>query len=120
MSDEGDVANDAASDGTDAGDDRARGGRTALVTEPVTRPQRPTGKRTRQRYRLTEKGSDLLPALVALMQWGDRWENDGGGVELRHQGCGAKVGVELRCADGHALDAGDTELAARRRHRAAS
>ena len=57
MSDEGDVANDAASDGTDAGDDRARGGRTALVTEPVTRPQRPTGKRTRQRA--ADTGEDV-------------------------------------------------------------
>ena len=81
---------------------------------------REPGKRTRQRYRLTEKGSDLLPTLVALMQWGDRWENGGGGVELRHQGCGAKVGVELRCADGHALEAGDLELATRRGRRVAS
>ena len=81
---------------------------------------REPGQRTRQRYRLTEKGADLLPTLVALMQWGDRWENDGGGVELRHQGCGAKVGVELRCADGHALEAGDLELAARRGRRASS
>lgn len=24
-------------------------------------------------YRLTEKGHDLLPVIVALMQWGDRW-----------------------------------------------
>ena len=24
-------------------------------------------------YHLTEKGRDLLPALIALMQWGDRW-----------------------------------------------
>jgi DNA-binding HxlR family transcriptional regulator len=24
-------------------------------------------------YRLTEKGEDLYPVLVALMQWGDRW-----------------------------------------------
>jgi len=24
-------------------------------------------------YRLTEKGRDLFPILVALMQWGDRW-----------------------------------------------
>src|SRR5436305_15292055 len=31
------------------------------------------GQRTRQRYRLTEKGADLFPALVALMRWGDRW-----------------------------------------------
>ncbi|OBF69010.1 preprotein translocase subunit SecE [Mycobacterium sp. 852002-51971_SCH5477799-a] len=45
MSDEGDVANDAASDGTDNDADRASAGRTAVVT----RPQRPTGKRSRQR-----------------------------------------------------------------------
>lgn len=45
MSDEGDVANDATSDGADREDDRASGGRTAMVT----RPQRPTGKRSRQR-----------------------------------------------------------------------
>lgn len=45
MSDEGDVANDAASDGTDTQDGRASGGRTAVVT----RPQRPTGKRSRQK-----------------------------------------------------------------------
>jgi DNA-binding HxlR family transcriptional regulator len=27
----------------------------------------------RYTYRLTPKGRDLLPVLVALMQWGDRW-----------------------------------------------
>ena len=31
----------------------------------------PGGKRAC--YRLTAKGEDLLPALLALMQWGDRW-----------------------------------------------
>lgn len=45
MSDEGDIANDAASDGDDAEESRESGGRTAVVT----RPQRPTGKRSRQR-----------------------------------------------------------------------
>lgn len=45
MSDEGDVADVAASDGGDTEDGRASGGRTAVVT----RPQRPTGKRSRQR-----------------------------------------------------------------------
>jgi preprotein translocase subunit SecE len=45
VSDEGDAANDAASDGGNAEDSRASGGRTAVVT----RPQRPTGKRSRQR-----------------------------------------------------------------------
>jgi preprotein translocase subunit SecE len=52
VSDEGDVANDAASDGTDKEDGRASGGRTAVVT----RPQRPTGKRSRQRA--AEAGDD--------------------------------------------------------------
>ncbi|TAM73346.1 preprotein translocase subunit SecE [Mycobacterium sp.] len=45
MSDEGDVANDAAGDGAETDDGRAGGGRTAVVT----RPQRPTGKRSRQK-----------------------------------------------------------------------
>lgn len=27
----------------------------------------------RQGYRLTSVGEDLVPALIALMQWGDRW-----------------------------------------------
>src|ERR1700730_15834994 len=33
------------------------------------RPYKDPGQRTRYEYRLTEMGSDLLPALVALMQW---------------------------------------------------
>jgi preprotein translocase subunit SecE len=49
VSDEGDAANDAARDSGDTEDSRASGGRTAVVTKPVTRPQRPTGKRSRQR-----------------------------------------------------------------------
>lgn len=49
MSDEGDAANDAASDGDATEDSGASGGRTALVTKSVVRPQRPAGKRSRQR-----------------------------------------------------------------------
>ena len=40
---------------------------------------REPGQRTRQQYRLTPKGEDLFPVLVALMQWGDRWLDDRGG-----------------------------------------
>jgi DNA-binding HxlR family transcriptional regulator len=75
-------------------------------------PYREAGQRTRMRYRLTEKGADLLPALLALMQWGDRWENDGGRVHVRHVGCGARVQAQLRCADGHAVGPGQLELVA--------
>jgi DNA-binding HxlR family transcriptional regulator len=77
---------------------------------------REPGQRTRQRYRLTEKGADLLPALVALMKWGDRWLDDRGGpVELRHRDCGEPVAVELRCAAGHSVTTGELDLAAHRR-----
>jgi DNA-binding HxlR family transcriptional regulator len=79
---------------------------------------REPGQRTRQRYRLTEKGADLFPVLVALMQWGDRWlDEDGGPVELRHRDCGERVAVELRCGAGHVPAPGELELAARRPRR---
>jgi preprotein translocase subunit SecE len=52
VSDEGDAANDAASDGTENEEGRASASRTAVVT----RPQRPTGKRSRQR--VIEGGED--------------------------------------------------------------
>jgi DNA-binding HxlR family transcriptional regulator len=78
-----------------------------LVKEPYKDP----GARTRQQYRLTDKGHELLPVLVGLMQWGDRWENDGGRVRLQHAGCGARVHAELRCESGHAVGRGELELA---------
>jgi DNA-binding HxlR family transcriptional regulator len=77
---------------------------------------REPGQRTRQRYRLTEKGADLFPALAALMQWGDRWLDDRGGpVELRHRDCDEPVAVELRCAAGHSVSPDELDLVARRR-----
>jgi hypothetical protein len=87
-----------------------------LAREPYREP----GQRTRHEYRLTEKGADLFPVLVALLQWGDRWLNDGGRVELRHHDCGARVGVEIRCAKGHEVAPGDLDLATRPRPRRAS
>ena len=76
---------------------------------------REPGQRTRRRYRLTEKGADLFPALAALMQWGDKWLDERGGpVELRHRGCGEPVAVEVRCAAGHAVIPGELDLAVRR------
>lgn len=34
-------------------------------------------------YRLTEKGKDLFPVLVALRQWGDKWNREEGDVPIR-------------------------------------
>src|SRR3954454_7175745 len=31
------------------------------------------GSRPRAEYHLTDKGRELFPALIALLQWGDRW-----------------------------------------------
>jgi DNA-binding HxlR family transcriptional regulator len=74
-------------------------------------PYQEPGQRTRHAYLLTEKGSDLLPVLVALMQWGDRWQQQHGApVELHHAGCGGRVGVELRCDHGHAVTHDELQL----------
>jgi preprotein translocase subunit SecE len=62
VSDEGDAANDAARDGGDTEDSRGSGGRTAVVTKPVTRPQRPTGKRSRQRAAEADDDVDVESA----------------------------------------------------------
>ena len=70
------------------------------------------GQRRRHEYRLTEKGLDLQPALVALMQWGDRWTADPDGPSGRgaHRGCGATVHAVLACEHGHGtLAPQDTE-----------
>jgi len=37
----------------------------------------------RQGYHLSEMGKDLMPVLVALMQWGDRWLQTADSVPLR-------------------------------------
>lgn len=82
---------------------------------------REPGQRTRQRYRLTQKGADLFPTLVALMQWGNRWLDDRGGpVELRHRDCGEEVSVELRCAAGHDVSPEVVDLAPHRRRQPTS
>jgi DNA-binding HxlR family transcriptional regulator len=73
---------------------------------------REPGQRTRMAYGLTEKGAELLPVLVSLMQWGDRWlAPDGPPVVLRHSRCGESVHAELRCRAGHEVCADDLELA---------
>jgi DNA-binding HxlR family transcriptional regulator len=73
---------------------------------------REPGQRTRMGYRLTQKGAELLPALVALMQWGDRWLQPAGApVRLLHGECGEPVHAELRCAAGHLVPDDELELA---------
>jgi DNA-binding HxlR family transcriptional regulator len=52
----------------------------------------------RSEYRLTEKGTDLWPVLVALLQWGDRHGLEGERpLLLRHRGCGGELDDRRRC-----------------------
>ena len=67
------------------------------------RPYRVPGQRTRSEYVLTKAGVDLLPALLALWQWGDRHlaGDDGPSLLLRHTHCAAPLSVRVRCEAGH-------------------
>ncbi|HEY7489111.1 MAG TPA: helix-turn-helix domain-containing protein [Streptosporangiaceae bacterium] len=69
----------------------------------TTRPYREPGARTRQEYRLTEKGLDLYPVLIALLQWGDRYLSDPAGptLEVLHRSCGGPVDAVVRCRRDH-------------------
>jgi len=52
----------------------------------------------RYEYRLTPKGVDLSPALVALMHWGDQWLAEGEPpVRLVHDRCGHPLDQVFVC-----------------------
>ena len=79
----------------------------ALVERGILKrvPYQAEGERQRHEYRLTRKGIDLYPTLVALMQWGDRYlGEDEAPLELEHRDCGAPVHLTLACEAGHHLD----------------
>ncbi len=76
-----------------------------LVDHGILARQPLPDDRRKIEYRLTEKGAELLPAMIALRQWGEKWET---GVisspvlvdEQDHQPINK---VELRSHDGRAL-----------------
>ena len=78
-----------------------------LVEHGILRkvPYQEPGARQRHEYRLTEKGIDLYPMLVALRDWGDRYliDADGSPLDIRHRACDAPVHLVLRCDNGHEL-----------------
>ena len=53
----------------------------------------------RHEYRLTQEGRDLLPVLVALLQWGDRHRapDVGPPTAIAHANCGGAISAGLRC-----------------------
>lgn len=87
-----------------------------LVTEGILERSVYQQRPERHEYRLTEKGAELIPALLALMQWGDRWMWPGerGPVRVTHGDCGHEVRVELRCPQcEREVEAGELRASAR-------
>lgn len=67
----------------------------------------------REEYRLTEKGLDLHPVLLALVQWGDRHMADHRGAPVlhRHKGCGQIMKPVLACSEcGEVVTARDVRV----------
>lgn len=69
-------------------------------------PYRAPGERERHEYRLTPKGFDLFPVLVAVKEWGDRHLADPAGppLDIIHRDCGTHVHAHLVCERGHHLE----------------
>jgi DNA-binding HxlR family transcriptional regulator len=71
---------------------------SSLVEAGVLEKRRYQERPERFEYRLTEKGLDLWPTIVALLQWGDKYEAPNGPpVVLVHRGCGGEVDEHRMC-----------------------
>ena len=71
-----------------------------LMEEGILRKSRYHEKPDRYEYFLTEKGRDLYPVMVALMEWGDRWMAGEAGppVVLVHKSCEHESRPVLACS----------------------
>ena len=77
-----------------------------LVDNGILKREHCADDRRRIEYRLTEKGFDLLPAMLALRQWGEKWEL---GVPSNPVLCDSREGrpiarIGIHAADGRPLD----------------
>lgn len=71
---------------------------TRLIDQGVLERRLYRERPPRYEYRLTEKGVDLWPTIVALMQWGNHYAApDGPPVLLEHRGCGGGVDEHRIC-----------------------
>jgi DNA-binding HxlR family transcriptional regulator len=71
-----------------------------LVEEDVLVRERYQQRPPREHYRATQKGKDLYPVLLALMNWGDRWYSGEAGppARIRHLTCGHDTTAVPACA----------------------
>ncbi len=70
-----------------------------LVAQGVLERRRYEEHPPRYEYRLTAKGRDLLPVLLAMTRWGDRWTaEDEPPVTLTHTTCGHDTQATMVCS----------------------
>ena len=68
-------------------------------------PYQDPGERSRLEYRLTRKGVDLLPVMLSLMDWGDRYLYDGDApVTVHDRTTDEQVRVEMRTPSGRRVE----------------
>ena len=72
----------------------------ALVDHGVLQRRRYRTDPDRYEYVLSDRGRDLYPAIVSLMQWGDRYlaGPEGAALVLRHRRCGELTSPVLVCS----------------------
>jgi DNA-binding HxlR family transcriptional regulator len=58
------------------------------------------GQRGRDEYVLTDAGTEFMPVVWAMFEWGRKHLSDTG-LRLTHLDCGAEATVEIRCTNGH-------------------
>lgn len=58
-------------------------------------------RQERFEYQLTEKGLDLYPIILAMVQWADKWMDLGMGkpLEFTHKSCGKKINSKVVCSE---------------------
>ncbi|MEN8182593.1 MAG: helix-turn-helix domain-containing protein [Myxococcota bacterium] len=84
-----------------------------LVDAGILERRRYQERPERHEYRLTPKGLDLYPVMMALVRWGDRWHDDGRGkpIEHHHRACQQVMHAEIVCSEcGEPLDPHDVDV----------
>ncbi len=70
-----------------------------LIESGILKAQQYQENPPRYEYRLTAKGRDLYPVILALLQWGDRYYSDKKGppLLLSHKPCGNSLELVMAC-----------------------
>jgi DNA-binding HxlR family transcriptional regulator len=73
-----------------------------LVDHSILERSQYSERPPRYEYRLTEKGRDLFPHALMLMQWGDKWLMPGGtNVRVYHKPCDSRLNAAVTCSHCH-------------------